>query len=173
MKIQQPSITKILYATDLSDSALHAFSYAVSLANLYHAGIIVLHVMADYPDIEAKLSGFIGKANWEKIQEGKMKDAREALISKRRDNVVVKDALTFFADQVTVGETGQSVTTDEVLVVKGNPVDQIIKVSEERQCDLIVMGTHGYSILEDMIGSTARKVLRRSQVPVLAVRLSR
>ncbi len=169
MNIPQPSVKKILYTTDLSDSALHAFSYAVSLANLYKAGIVVLHVMTDYPDIEAKLAGFIGRANWNKIQEGKLEEARQALISKKRDNVVIRDALTYFTDKACEG--GQGFTTDCVLVVKGNPVDQIIKVSEEQQCDLIVMGTHGYNVLEDMIGSTARKVLRRSRIPVLAVRL--
>jgi len=49
---------------------------------------------------------------------------------------------------------------------------QILKVSEDRQCDLIVMGSHGHGALEDaLIGSTASKVLRRSKKPVLVVRL--
>ncbi|MGD9197642.1 MAG: universal stress protein [Desulfobacterales bacterium] len=34
------------------------------------------------------------------------------------------------------------------------------------------MGTHGQSTLEDvMLGSTARRVIRRSKIPVLVVRL--
>ena len=43
----QPSvkIENILYATDLSDSARHAFSYALSLANMYKANLILLHVL--------------------------------------------------------------------------------------------------------------------------------
>lgn len=171
MDVKQVSIKKILYTTDLSDTALHAFSYAVSLANLYNASITVLHVMADYSDVQSKLAGFIGQDHWEEIQDRNLKETRQALIGKRRDNVMIKDALTQFTQNVKVDGDSQTFVTDEVLVVKGNPVDQIIKVSEEHNCDLIVMGTHGYNILEDMIGTTARKVLRRSKIPVLAVRL--
>jgi nucleotide-binding universal stress UspA family protein len=42
-----PEIKKILYATDLSENARHAFGYAVSLANRYDAGITVLHVVEE------------------------------------------------------------------------------------------------------------------------------
>ena len=38
MTLANIQIKKILYATDLSESARHAFSYAVSLANMYGAG---------------------------------------------------------------------------------------------------------------------------------------
>ncbi|MFC1877445.1 universal stress protein [Thermodesulfobacteriota bacterium] len=41
-------IKKILYATDLSESAAHAFSYVVSQANMYDAGITILHVLAEF-----------------------------------------------------------------------------------------------------------------------------
>jgi nucleotide-binding universal stress UspA family protein len=62
--------------------------------------------------------------------------------------------------------------TDDVIVERGNPVEQILKQVEEKNCDLIVMGTHGYGTLEDaMIGSTARRVVRRSEKPVLVVQL--
>ena len=54
----------------------------------------------------------------------------------------------------------------------GNPVEKIISHSEQEKFDLIVMGTHGHGKLEDaMIGSTARRVVRRSEIPVLVVRL--
>jgi len=58
------------------------------------------------------------------------------------------------------------------IVVRGNPVEEILKYSEEKNCDLIVMGIHGHGTLVDaMMGSTARRVLRRSKKPVLVVRL--
>jgi len=37
MNLQNIQIKKILYATDLSENAVHAFSYAVSFANTYGA----------------------------------------------------------------------------------------------------------------------------------------
>ena len=52
MNLPTIQIKKILYATDLSESAVHAFAYAVSLANLYGAGISILHVLAEYPGEE-------------------------------------------------------------------------------------------------------------------------
>ena len=62
--------------------------------------------------------------------------------------------------------------TDDVIVERGNPVEEILKHSKDRNCDLIVMGTHGQGTLEDvMLGSTARRVIRRSKIPVLVVRL--
>lgn len=45
-------IKKILYATDLSGTAVYAFSYAVSLADMYGAGILILHVLAEFPGEE-------------------------------------------------------------------------------------------------------------------------
>ncbi len=60
-----PDIKRILYATDLSENARHAFGYAASLANRYGAKIIVLHVIEDFspaqlcswPPCSAKTSG--------------------------------------------------------------------------------------------------------------------
>ncbi len=52
MKLPNIQIKKILYATDLSETAVHAFSYAVSLANIYGASITILHVLAEFPEEE-------------------------------------------------------------------------------------------------------------------------
>ena len=49
MNLPDIQIKKILYATDLSETAVHSFSYAVSLANIYGAGITILHVLAEFP----------------------------------------------------------------------------------------------------------------------------
>jgi nucleotide-binding universal stress UspA family protein len=59
-----------------------------------------------------------------------------------------------------------------VLVKRGNPVDVILEQAEAKACDLIVMGTHGQgTIAEAMMGSTARRVSKRSKLPVLVIRL--
>jgi len=45
--------------------------------------------------------------------------------------------------------------------------------ADKRHCDLIVMGSHGHGgFVDALIGSTARRVVRRSKKPVLVVRLS-
>ena len=54
MKLPKVEVKKILYATDLSENARYAFAYAVSLADLYHAGITMIHVLPEVPDIVDK-----------------------------------------------------------------------------------------------------------------------
>ena len=44
-----PTITKILYATDLSKNAPFAFLYAVSIARSFDAKIIALHAIEPIP----------------------------------------------------------------------------------------------------------------------------
>jgi len=60
----------------------------------------------------------------------------------------------------------------DIVVKAGEPVNQILKQAEQTGCDLIVMGTHGQGMFaEALMGSTARRVIHRSQTPVLVVRL--
>jgi nucleotide-binding universal stress UspA family protein len=65
-----------------------------------------------------------------------------------------------------------AVDADEILVERGHAVEQIVRVPEEHDIDLIVMGRHGYGALKDaLMGGMARGVLRHSPKPVLLVRL--
>ena len=172
MILPRIEIKKILYTTDLSETALHAFAYAVSLANTYKAGITILHVLFENPDVMSKISPYIGEDQWDEIRKRHYKEAREVLIGKKRDNVAIREVLEAFSQQIKATADDQSFETDEIIVERGNPVEQILKVAESRNCDLIVMGSHGHGILEEaLIGSTARRVLRQSTKPVLVVRL--
>lgn len=167
MILPKVEIKKILYSTDLSDSARHAFAYAVSLANLYGAGITILHVLSEIHGLDSKIIGHIGADRWEEIKERQAAEARATLIGKKRENFEVHEILEEFTKV-----ENQDFVVDEILVRKGNPVDEILKQAEKRNCDLIVMGNHGHGIIEEaIIGSTTRKVLRRSKKPVLVVRL--
>ena len=173
MILPKVDVKKILYATDLSENAYYAFAYAVSLANLYSAKIILLHVLPEVPDLlDKQVIGYIDADRWEKIKAQHFQEAKDALIGKRKDHLAVKDVLHQFSEKVKEGEKGEGFSTDEIIVERGNPVEEIINQSKKLNCDLIVMGTHGHGTLEDaMIGSTARRVVRRSKIPVLVVRL--
>jgi len=165
-------IKKILYTTDLSESAFHAFAYAVSLANQYDAGITILNVLIEDPDIESKVAPFIADSEWEEIKKRHYQEAREALIGKKRDNVAIREVLENFSEKVKIEADSQAFVTDEIIVERGNPVDKILEVADSRNCDLIVMGSHGHNVIEEaLIGSTARRVVRRSTKPVLVIRL--
>jgi len=173
MDLPKVDVKKILYATDLSESARYAFAYAVSLADLYNASITFIHVMSEIPDLlDKSVRGYISEERWEEIKSQNVEEAREAIIGKRRGHPAIRDALHQFSEDIKEGREGEGFVTDDIIVVRGNPVEEILKYSEENNCDLIVMGTHGQGTLVDaMMGSTARRVLRRSPKPVLVVRL--
>ena len=173
MKLPQIEVNKILYTTDLSDNARYAFAYAVSLADLYNATITFIHILPEVPSrIDKRVIGYISEERWEEIKAQNFEEARDAIIGKRHDHLAIRDALHQFSENVKESREGGDFVTDDIIVVRGNPVEEILRYSEEKNCDLIVMGTHGQGTLVDaMMGSTARRVLRRSKKPVLVVRL--
>jgi nucleotide-binding universal stress UspA family protein len=59
----------------------------------------------------------------------------------------------------------------EVRLARGWPATEILRVAEEVECGLIVMGTHGRTGLGRLLmGSEAEAVLRRAGCPVLVVK---
>lgn len=171
MKLSNIQIKKILYATDLSETAVHAFSYAVSLANMYGAGITILHVLTKFPE-EEFISNMIPANTWKAIKEQHYSEAREQLIGKKRDHVALKEVLQAFSEEVRADSQDQTFVTDEILIEPGAPAETIVQTAIEQNCDLIVMGTHGQGIIaEVLIGSTAKRVVRQSPIPVLVIRL--
>lgn len=169
MLLPKVEIKKILYATDLSESARYAYAYAVNLADHFSASITLLHVLHEAPGFVENL---IGADKYEEIKKRHHDDAREALIGKRREHVIIKEILDKFCEDVRTDKNLPDVVTDEILISEGNPAEQILRAAEQRDCDLIVIGTHGFGgIAEAMIGGTVRQVLRRSRKPVLAIRL--
>jgi nucleotide-binding universal stress UspA family protein len=173
MILPKVDVKKILYATDLSENARYAFAYAVSLADLYNAAITIIHILPEVPELlDQSVIGYISAERWEEIKAQHFKEAKDALIGKKGEHFAVKEALHNFSETVKEGQEGEGFVTDDIIVERGNPVEEIIKYSKDRNCDLIVMGTHGHGTLEDvMLGSTARRVIRRSKIPVLVVRL--
>ena len=171
MMLPTVRIKKILYATDLSKNAHYAFAYAVSLANLYNATIVILHVLTEIPNLDSSVQAYIDSERWKEIKDRNIKEAAKSLAGKKRDHVAIREALDQFCEDVK-SASDESFDTDEIVVKRGKTVDIILEESQKRNCDLIVMGTQGHGILADvMMGSTAKKVIRRSPIPVLVVRL--
>ena len=56
-------------------------------------------------------------------------------------------------------------------LVFGSPAESIIQVAETRNCDLIVMGTRGLSVIQGLVtGSQVQKVISHAHCPVLVVK---
>jgi nucleotide-binding universal stress UspA family protein len=86
----------------------------------------------------------------------------------RRD--LSEDALTRLRDMVP--DAFREVWNVET--ASGNPADAIVRLAQDRQADLIVMGTHGRTGLQHvLLGSVAEKVVRLAPCPVLTVRYKR
>lgn len=63
------------------------------------------------------------------------------------------------------------VAADAVAVTADHPYEQIIAAAEQRQCDLIVMASHGRKGIKALLlGSETHKVLTHTRVPVLVFR---
>lgn len=173
MILPKIKIKKILFATDLSESARQSLAYAVSLSNLYGAGITIVHALEETQGMEAAIAYHVGAEAWARIKKKQEDSARSAIIGKQRAvDPGMKDALTQFYETVSENEENQSFVLDEVVVGRGNPVDVIIEAAEAKGCDLIVMGSHGHGGLAGILmGSTAKKVVQQAKIPVLIVRL--
>ncbi len=158
-----PEIKKILYTTDLSKNARHAFSYAASIANRYDAGVTILHVLEDTsPTTDCLVINFIGEEKWSELRTRNEQEVLDTLQSR----------LTKFCDEVQAELPACPFIIDDIIVKIGHPVDEILLEVENKGYDMVVMGAHGHSALANaLMGSTSRRVVRRSKKPVLVVRL--
>ena len=58
----------------------------------------------------------------------------------------------------------------EIVVKSGHVASELIGIVEDRQIDLVVMGTHGRSYFERMlVGSVTDRILRKLHVPIITV----
>lgn len=178
--LPEVSIKRILYATDLSPSAKLALAYALDLANNYCAQLVILHVMDKVPEIvDGQVIGYIGSKEWETIKKDYDEDLEALLLRKTRSKEVMQEILKRMrrAQQGSSGMHSMNKACpvdlkDEVVVKRGQPVSTILEVAKEKECDMIIMGSHGHSRLVDaMMGVTAGRVIRRAEVPVLVIRL--
>jgi len=141
----------ILFATDFSESSDYAFQYAYSLARKFNARLLVVHIINEPVD----LRGFyVPHISFEKLEEE---------IEEGAQKMMEKFCRTHIRDYDNY----------ETFIVPGIPYDEIIKKATENSADLIILGTHGRTGLDHVLfGSTAEKVVRKSTVPVMTIRIS-
>lgn len=158
-----PKIKKILYATDLSQNARHAFEYAASLANQYGAKITILHVLEELPhSAQMRVAAIVGKEKWKEMLKDNEKEALNTM----------RNQLEAFCREMNDKLPECPFIVDKINVKQGIPAEEILDQSTEGY-DLIIMGTRGYGLIGNaLMGSVVRRVVRRSKIPVLVVRHS-
>jgi nucleotide-binding universal stress UspA family protein len=168
-----PEIKKILFTTDLSKQAGRAFDYAVGLASRYAAGLTILFVMEDTPQVHAQdFKDFLGEKRWAEVRGSYEEEVRQVLIGKKHEGAMIRRALEEMLASAQDDLKGGNRPPDEIVVTRGDVVDCIVNEARSSQIDLIVMGYRPKGRLETAIaGSVSRSVLRKTEVPVLLVKL--
>ena len=158
-----PSIQKILYATDLSPNAVYALRYAVNSAIKHDAEIIILHVLEDVdPASRTMLDIYVDEKRHKKIVDDYTAEAKNLIMDRLKTlrDKELKDHPEF-ADKVI-----------SIEISEGFPAEKILSKADELNCDAIIMGTHSKGIIANtFLGSTAKRVLRRTRKPVFIIPL--
>ena len=140
------SYKRLLVPVDFSPSSVRAIRHARSIAPL--ADIVLLHAY-EVP--------FEGRMRYAKVDDEIIKHYR---VISRQETGHKLDALC--------DEAGLSVHNRRQVVLQGDPRLHILEQEQELDCDLIVMGKHGKTLLEEMLlGSVTEHILTESQSDVL------
>ena len=133
---------RILYATDLPETRLPGLHYCADFARTLGAHLTLLHVMKP---LESPV--FADEAELHALRMGELHKAIER-------------------------EHGShlGIATE---VVRGIPHQEILRFAEKTNADLIVINLQSKTLLDRaLLGSTAERVIRSAQIPVLSIPVS-
>jgi nucleotide-binding universal stress UspA family protein len=140
-------IRQVLIATDFSEPASFGETRGALLARTLHASLQLLHVVVDnassrlYPTPPPAANDLIMASVRQEL------DARANLLER-----------TF----------GLSVQRH---ISSGRPANEILRIADDRQCDLVVASAHGKHLVHELLfGSTTECLLYRSERPLLIVK---
>ncbi|HMB20010.1 MAG TPA: universal stress protein [Spirochaetota bacterium] len=145
---------KILYPTDFSQCADNVIPYLKKFKDSGTKEIVVLHV------IDLRYTGYVESASWfgEVMPYFKidlfntMKEEAEKKLKS-----IQKKLSPHFKVKVRIED--------------GVPFKTIIEVAEKERVNLIAIGSHGKSNIEEMLlGSVSEKVIRKSDKPCMVIK---
>lgn len=146
MAESKPQAEELLVAIDFSPCSLRALDTALAWRRP-SAEVTALHVLdADF------LS---------RVEELGLGSSEEQL---KRMRTRAEDELA----RAVAERGGEGV---ETMIVVGTPFVEIVKIANDLDCDLVIMGIHGNEspLKQILFGGTAEKVLRGTKRPVLCV----
>ncbi|WP_136808301.1 universal stress protein [Desulfosediminicola flagellatus] len=156
-----PEVKKILYVTDLGKHTRPVFLHALAQAANNNASLHVLHVVEPMTEVTcAVIQQYLSEEDVKKVRKDGMKKVLKYM-KKRIDK--------FLHDECG-GKSLESEPIEEILVVAGKPSEEILRVAEEHEMDMIVIGKSSRKVRgSKVMGSTTRRVNRLSKIPVLVV----
>ena len=135
----------ILVPIDFSTCSERALDYAFALAERFGATVnLVTAIVSRQPEASALMSDHVVAAI-------------------RRESMAGLEKL--------VGPRAAIAKVGKLIVMPGDARDAILRVADEIEADMIVIGTHGRRGLSRLVlGSVAEEVVRRAACPVVTVR---
>ncbi len=147
MSLRFEDVHRILVPTDGSDNSVRAAEYAVSVAKMLGAEIIVVYV------VDTVVLDQIARMSERDSAERELKGDGERYL------------------KYIVNLANSEGVKASSLLAKGRPYEQIVHLAKGLKMDLIVMGTYGRRGAERiLIGSVAERVIEYSVCPVLVIR---
>ena len=144
------SIKKILAPIDGSDSSVLAARYAVALAEMSGAEVLLIHAVVSLPYLQHKSGG----------------DVLDTYVEE------AKRYAEMWFDQIKEMAAKRNVrTTSEVVLEVESIADVIANYAKSHNVDLVVIGSRGRTGLKRfLLGSVASGVVSHAQCPVLIAR---
>ena len=157
-----PNIKTILYCTSLGPHAPYVFGYAYELAKKLDAKIVALHVIeALNRKQQALVEGYAGQGRLADLLKNAQKEATNRLPEHMKKKL-----------SSVSGDEDWERYVSEIIIAEGRSESRILEAVESRNADLVVIGAHTESsVMERMIGSTARSLVKSCPVPVLTVQV--
>jgi nucleotide-binding universal stress UspA family protein len=147
----------IVCPTDFSRPSFEALKEGNDLALHFSSTLYVVHVVPPLPPITPPMAQVPHtlpemSVNAERYRQELVESSEKAL----------EEVLERKTDRERIGMYP--------LVLEGHVAEEIVRVAQDKDADLIVMGTHGETGWRRMVfGSVAEKVIRSSPLPVLTV----
>ena len=143
-------IKTIMVPIDFSETSDMLMEYAVTLVESFGAKLYIIHVVDDF-----------SKYSYISVPHISMDNVMEE-VYKTADMELKR-----YCTEKLGGKADY-----EMIISKGEAYKEILKFSEEKDVDLILIGSHGQSGLERVLfGSTAERVIRGAKCPVMMVNI--
>lgn len=155
------TITHILCATDLSKHSAYTMRHAASLAAATGAKLHMVHAVQPMSeDAKITLQMFMQTTGSSETAMKSRHDHAKAVMAERQ---------RAFWDHVDDEDKEIQKQVASIELVDGYPAEVILRRAAELECDLIVIGAHEHGFSQTFLGTVAKRVLRRSNIPTLVV----
>jgi nucleotide-binding universal stress UspA family protein len=155
-----PKYKRILIPHDGSEISDKALSHAIYLSKISDADIIILNVLdnIDGTDSSAVLATMRGG------EAGELDKADRDVEITMEGGVkrMIEEKMKLCKEAGVKSQVSYKIQT-------GKPVDEIVKLSEEMNIDLVIMASSKITSSIRVLGSTTRKVIHRVKIPVLVI----